>query len=122
MVSVFRARSDKVDKRSKTNCRSWTTQHRLSKQNPESFIYVKVRSAQNTSQEYTGRNSALINRRIQAVARYFEHKGISANKLILLSSGSVPHASDQGANKILTTNRTRFEVGAVGSRCENGLD
>jgi outer membrane protein OmpA-like peptidoglycan-associated protein len=92
----FRARSDKIDKRTMPLL-DYAAQ--AIKQNPESLIYVKVRSSQNTSQEYTGRNSALVNRRIQAVASYFEHKGISANKLILLSSGSAPHASDKSADK-----------------------
>ena len=112
----FRARSDKVDKRSMPLL-DYAAQ--TIKQNPESFIYVKVRSAQNTSQEYTGRNSALINRRIQAVARYFEHKGISANKLILLSSGSVPHAFDQGANK---AHNYKQNVEVVQLDLANGLD
>jgi outer membrane protein OmpA-like peptidoglycan-associated protein len=92
----FRARSDKIDKHS-IPILDYAAQ--LIKQNPESFIYVKVRSAQDTRQDYTGRNSTLINRRTRAVASYFEHKGISANRLILLSSGSAPHASDQGADK-----------------------
>jgi len=92
----FRARSDKIDKCS-VPVLDYAVQ--IIKQNPESIIYVKVRSVQGTSQEYTGRNSKLINRRTRTVARYFEQRGISANRLILLGSGNAPHTSDQGAYK-----------------------
>jgi outer membrane protein OmpA-like peptidoglycan-associated protein len=108
----FRARSDKIDKDSMPLLDYAAL---AIKQNPESLIYVKVRSAQNTSKEYTGRNSVLVNRRIQAVASYFEHKGISANKLILLSSGSAPRASDQSADKAQNVEVVQLDLA-------NGLD
>ena len=102
----FRARSDKIDK-----CSMPVLDYAVQtiKQNPESLIYVKVRSDQGTSQEYTGRNSKLTNRRTRAVARYFEQRGIYANRLILLGSGSAPHTSDQSANKAQSLKRN-FEV------------
>ena len=112
----FRARSDKIDKDSMPLLDYAAL---AIKQNPESLIYVKVRSAQNTSKEYTGRNSVLVNRRIQAVASYFEHKGISANKLILLSSGSAPRASDQSADK---AHNYKQNVEVVQLDLANGLD
>jgi outer membrane protein OmpA-like peptidoglycan-associated protein len=89
------------------------------KQNPESLIYVKVRSVQDTSQEYTGRNSNLTNRRTRAVASYFEQRGISANRLILLGSGSAPHTSDQGADEAQSP-KQNFEV--VQLDVASGLD
>jgi outer membrane protein OmpA-like peptidoglycan-associated protein len=102
----FRARSDKIDK-----CSMPVLDYAVEiiKQNPESLIYVKVRSVQDTSQEYTGRNSNLTNRRTRAVVSYFEQRGVSANRLILLGSGSAPHTSDQSANKAQSLKRN-FEV------------
>jgi outer membrane protein OmpA-like peptidoglycan-associated protein len=102
----FRARSDTIDKRS-VPVLDYAVQ--IIKQNPESVIYVRVRSVQNTSQEYDGRNSKLTNRRTRAVARYFERRGIYANRLILLGSGSAPHTSEQGANKVQSL-KQNFEV------------
>ena len=101
----FRARSDKIDK-----CSMPVLDYAVQtiKQNPESIIYVKVRSIQDTSQD-TDRNSNLANRRTRAVASYFEQRGISANRLILLGSGSAPHTSDQSANKAQSLKRN-FEV------------
>src|SRR5216684_8443662 len=102
----FRDRSDKIDKCSMPVL-DYAVQ--IIKQNPESLIYVKVRSVQDTSQEYTGRNSNLANRRTRAVVSYFEQRGVSANRLILLGSGSAPHTSDQSANKAQSLKRN-FEV------------
>ena len=101
----FRPRSDKIDK-----CSMPVLDYAVQtiKQNPESLIYVKVRSVQDTSQD-TDRNSNLANRRTRAVASYFEQRGISANRLILLGSGSAPHTSDQSANKAQSLKRN-FEV------------
>jgi outer membrane protein OmpA-like peptidoglycan-associated protein len=112
----FRAQSDKIDKRSMPLL-DYAAQ--IIKRNPESFIYVKVRSAQDTSQEYAGRNSTLINRRTRAVASYFEQKGIPANRLILLGSASVPYTSDRGADKGQYL-KQNFEV--VQLDLANGLD
>jgi outer membrane protein OmpA-like peptidoglycan-associated protein len=89
------------------------------KQNPESLIYIKVRSVQDTSQEYTGRNSKLANRRTRAVVSYFEQRGISANRLVLLGSSNAPHTSDQGADKVQSL-RQNFEV--VQLDLASGLD
>jgi len=69
------------------------------RQNPESLIYLKVHFAENRSQEYTSSNSKLTNRRTQAVASYFERRGVSANRLILLDSGGTPYTSDKVAEK-----------------------
>jgi outer membrane protein OmpA-like peptidoglycan-associated protein len=70
----FRTRSDKIEKCS-VPLLDYAVQ--IIKQNPESLIYIKVRSVQDTSQENTGRNSKLANRRTRAVASYFEQRGIS---------------------------------------------
>jgi hypothetical protein len=91
---------------------------KIIKQNPESLIYVKIRSVQNTSQEYTNRNPSLSNRRTRAVASYFEQRGIPANRLILLGSGGAPH-TDQEADKAHSLKR-KFEV--VQLDLANGLD
>jgi outer membrane protein OmpA-like peptidoglycan-associated protein len=119
----FQARSDTIDKRS-VPVLDYAVQ--IIKQNPESLIYVKVRSVQvkvrsvqNTSQEYNGRNSKLTNRRTRAVARYFEQRGIYANRLILLGSGSAPPTSDQGADKVQSL-KQNFEV--VQLDLASGLD
>ena len=111
----FRARSDKIDK-SSVPVLDYAVQ--IIKRNPESLIYVKVRSDQGTSQD-TGRNSKLTNRRTQAMASYFERRGISANRLILLGSGSASHTSDQGADKAQSLKRN-FEV--VQLDLASGLD
>jgi outer membrane protein OmpA-like peptidoglycan-associated protein len=101
----FRARSDKIDK-----CSMPVLDYAVQtiKQNPESLIYVKVRSVQDTSQD-TDRNSNLANRRTRAVASYFEQRGISAHRLVLLDSSNAPHTSDQGADKVQSA-KQNFEV------------
>ena len=80
----FQAQSDRIDKFS-LPILDYAVQ--ILKRSPESPIYVKLRSAQDTSQEYTYHNSTL-NRRTRAVASYFEQRGISASRLVLLSSDS----------------------------------
>ena len=112
----FRARSDKIDRYS-VPVLDYAVQ--IVKQNPESIIYVKVRSVRDTSQEYTGRKSELINRRTRAVASYFEQRGISANRLILLGSSNAPHTSDQGADDVQSL-KQNFEV--VQLDLASGLD
>ncbi len=112
----FRARSDKIDKCS-VPVLDYAVQ--IIKQNPESLIYVKVRPVRDTSQEYTGRKSKLINRRTRAVASYFEQRGISANRLILLGSRSAPHTSAQGADNVQSL-KQKFEV--VQLDLASGLD
>jgi outer membrane protein OmpA-like peptidoglycan-associated protein len=91
----FRTRSDKIDKCS-IPVLNYAVQ--VIKQNPDSLIYVKVRCVRDTNQECTSRNSKLTNRRTRAVASYFEQRGISANRLILLGSGSAPYTSNKGAD------------------------
>jgi outer membrane protein OmpA-like peptidoglycan-associated protein len=92
----FLARSDKIDQCSMPVL-DYAAQ--IIKQSPESLIYVRVRSIQDTSQEYTSPNLKLASRRTRAVATYFEQRGITANRLILLDSGNAPHTSDQGVEK-----------------------
>jgi hypothetical protein len=92
----FRPRSEEIDKRS-VPVLNYAVQ--IIKQNPESLIYVKVRPIQDTSQGYKGRSYKLTDRRIRAVASYFEERGISANRLILLSSGGAPYTHDEDAYK-----------------------
>jgi hypothetical protein len=65
----FRTRSDKIDKCS-VPLLDYAVQ--IVKHNPKSLLFVKVCSVEGTSQEYTGRNARLINRRTRAVASYFE--------------------------------------------------
>ena len=112
----FRARSDKIDKCS-VPVLDYAVQ--IIKQNPKSLIYVKVRSHQDTSQEYNGRSSKLTNRRTRAVASYFEQRGISANRLILPGSGSALHTADHGADKVQSL-KQNFEV--VQLDLASGLD
>ena len=92
----FRPRSEEIDKRS-VPVLNYAVQ--IIKQNPESLIYLKVRPIQDTSQGYKGRSYKLTDRRIRAVASYFEERGISANRLIVLSSGSAPYTHDEDAYK-----------------------
>ena len=102
----FRARSDKIDK-----CSVPVLDYALQiiNQNPESLVYVKILPVHNATQEYTGSSSSLIIRRTRAVTSYFEHRGISANRLILLDSGGSPHTPHQGADKAQSLRRN-FEV------------
>ena len=112
----FQAQSSRIDK-SSVPVLDYAVQ--IIKRNPESLIYVKVWSDQGTSQEYAGSNSKLTNRRTQAVASYFERRGISGNRLILLGSGSASHTSDQGADKAQSP-KQNFEV--VQLDVASGLD
>ena len=102
----FQAQSSRIDE-SSVPVLDYAVQ--IIKRNPESLIYVKVRSDQGTSQEYTARNYNLTNRRTRAVVSYFEQRGVSANRLILLGSGSAPHTSEQGADKVQSL-KQNFEV------------
>ena len=102
----FRTRSDKIDKCS-LPVLDYAVQ--IIKQNPESVIYIKVRSALDISQKYTDRNFNLNNRRTRTVASYFEQREIPANRLVLLDSGSAPHTTAQGADKAQSLKRN-FEV------------
>ena len=92
----FRIRSAMIDRRS---IPVLDYAAHIIRQNPGSLIYLKVRSVEDRSQEYLGRNSRLTNRRAQAVASYFERRGVSANRLVLLDSDGTPDTSDKGAEK-----------------------
>jgi OmpA family len=92
----FRPRSEEIDKRS-VPVLNYAVQ--IIQQNPESLIYVKVRPIQDISQGYKGRSYKLADRRTRAVASYFEERGISANRLIVLSSGNAPYTHDEDAYK-----------------------
>lgn len=81
----FQPQSDRIDKCS-VPMLDYAVQ--ILKRSPESLIYVKVLDARDGSQENSIRNSMLANRRTRAVASYFEQRGISASRLVLLSSGS----------------------------------
>jgi hypothetical protein len=89
----FRTLSDRIDKRS-TAVLDYAVQ--TIKQSPESLIYVKVQCSQDTSQKCTGRELMLAKRRTQAVASYFEQRGVS--RLILLP-GTAPYASAKDGNQ-----------------------
>jgi outer membrane protein OmpA-like peptidoglycan-associated protein len=112
----FQARSDKIDERSMPLL---DYAAKIIKHNPESLIYVTVRSVRDTRQQSTGRDSTLSNRRARAVASYFEQKGISADRLSSLGSSSAPHASDQSADRA-QSQKQNFEV--VQLDVANGLD
>ena len=81
----FQAQSDRIDKCS-VPILDYAVQ--ILKRSPESLIYVKVRAAQSGSQENSSHNSTLTDRRTQVVVSYFEQRGISATRLVLLGSGS----------------------------------
>ena len=115
-VYVFEPRSDKIDRYS-VPVLDYAVQ--IVKQNPESIIYVKVRSVRDTSQEYTGRKSKLTNRRTQAVASYFEQRGISCQQVNLTWSRQRPTTSDQGADDVQSL-KQNFEV--VQLDLASGLD
>jgi len=70
------------------------------KGNPEYLVYVKMQSIQHSNQSDIDSNSELTARRTQVVARYFEQKGISAKRLVLLDPGGAPYAFNEGAAKV----------------------
>jgi hypothetical protein len=79
----FQAQSDRIDKCS-VPILDYAVQ--ILRRSRESLIYVKIQSAQDTNWEHSGRDSTLTNRRTLAVANYFEQRGISASRLVLLGS------------------------------------
>jgi outer membrane protein OmpA-like peptidoglycan-associated protein len=81
----FQTQSDRIDKCS-VPILDYAVQ--ILKRSPESLVYLKVRAAQDRRQENSSRNSTLTNRRTRAVVRYFAQRGISATRLVRLSSGS----------------------------------
>ncbi len=107
----FQAQSDRIEK-SSVPVLDYAI--RIIKQNPDSLVYVKVRSVQPLSHNDVDRsselrsselrNSELTNRRAQAVASYFERKGISAKRLVLAGSGGAPYALNESAGKIENLN------------------
>jgi hypothetical protein len=70
------------------------------KGNPEYLVYVRVRSIHHSNQSDIDRNSELTARRTEVVASYFEQKGISARRLVLLDPGGAPYAFSEGAAKV----------------------
>ena len=70
------------------------------KGNSEYLVYVKMQSIPHSNQSDIDSNSELTARRTQVVARYFEQKGISAKRLILLDPGGAPYAFNEGAAKV----------------------
>jgi outer membrane protein OmpA-like peptidoglycan-associated protein len=111
----FQAQSNRIEK-SSVPMLDYALQ--IIKQNPESLVYVNVRSVQPLGHNDVDRgselrssglrNSELTNRRAQAVVSYFERKGISAKRLVLAGSGGAPQALSEGAGKIQNLNN--FEV------------
>ena len=92
----FQSNSDKIDQ-SSMPVLDYTIQ--IIKGNPEYLVYVRVRSIQHSNQSDIDRNSDLTARRTEVVASYFEQKGISAKRLVLLDLGGAPYAFDEGAAK-----------------------
>jgi len=70
------------------------------KLNPEYLVYVRVRSIQHANQSDIDRNSELTARRTEAVASYFEQKGISAKRLVLLDPRGAANAFNEGVPKV----------------------
>jgi hypothetical protein len=81
---AFRAQSDGIDKCS-LPILGYAVQ--ILKRNPESLTYVKVRSAQDTSQEYTYHNSTLTNRHAGS-GKLFRAERNLCQQIVLLSSGT----------------------------------
>lgn len=90
----FQAQSDKIDKAA-VPVLDYAIQ--VIKETPGSVVYVNVRAVQNSKQDSTGRDSELTDRRMRAVASYFEQEGISAKRLILLGSDGSADASNEDA-------------------------
>ena len=93
----FQANGDKIDK-SSVPVLDYTIQ--IIKGNPEYLVYVRVRSIHHSNQSEIDRNSELTARRTEVVASYFEQKGISARRLVLLDPGGAPYAFSEGAAKV----------------------
>jgi OmpA family len=93
----FQAKSDKIDK-SSAPVLDYTIQ--IIKGNPEYLVYVKVRSTRHSNQSDIDRNSEPTARRTEVVASYFEQKGISGKRLVLLDPGGAPYAFNEGAAKV----------------------
>ena len=93
----FQANSDKIDK-SSVPVLDYTIQ--IIKGNSEYLVYVRVRSIHDSNQSEIDRNSELTARRTEVVASYFEQKGISAKRLVLLDPGAAPYAFNEGAAKV----------------------
>ena len=93
----FQDNSDKIDKLS-VPVLDYAIQ--IIKGNPECLVYVRVRSIQRSNQSDIDRNSELTARRTEVVAGYFERKGISARRLVLLDPGGAPYAFNEGAAKV----------------------
>jgi len=100
----FRARGGKLDRRS-VAILDYALQ--IIKQNPKSLICLSVRCVRGKSQGCT--DSKLIERRTRTVASYFEQRGISANRLVVLESGSAPYFPANSADQIQTS-RGRIEI------------
>jgi hypothetical protein len=62
---------------------------RILKRSPEPFVYVEVRFARDRRQEHI--DGTLTNRRVRAVVNYFEKRGISASRVVLLDPGKTLH-------------------------------
>lgn len=91
----FQANSDQIDK-SSVPVLDYTIQIILA--NPEYLVYVRVRSIRYSKQSDIDRE--LTARRTEVVASYFEQKGISARRLVLLDPGGAPYAFNKGAAKV----------------------
>ena len=89
--------SDKIDK-SSVPVLDYRIQ--IIKGNPEYLVYVRVQSIHHSNQSDIDRNSELTARRTEVVASYFEQKGISAKRLVLLDPGGAPYAFNGGAAKV----------------------
>ena len=90
----FQTQSNKIDERS-LPILDYGAQ--ILERSLEPLVYVEVRFVRDRRQEYMGDSSTLTNRRARAVVGYFEQRGISANRLVLLGVGSTTHTPSQDA-------------------------
>jgi outer membrane protein OmpA-like peptidoglycan-associated protein len=93
----FQANSDKIDK-SSVPVLDCTIQ--IIKGNPRIPCLCQSAVHQHSNQSDIARNSELTARRTEVVASYFEQKGISAKRLVLLDPGGAPYAFNEGAAKV----------------------
>ena len=92
----FQTQNDRIDKRSLPvlDCGA-----QILKRSTEPLVYVEVHIAGDRRQDSISGSSTLTNRRARTVVSYFEQKGISASRLVLLDPGNPPHAPNQDAAK-----------------------
>ena len=77
------------------------------KQNPKSLIYLSVRCVRDKNQGCA--DSKLTRRRTRTVASYFEQRGISSHRIVVLEPGSALYFSTKSAGQTQTS-EGRIEI------------